>query len=63
MIDPRTPDNELNEVDVEGATIHVRGPSGHEVSLTPRAALEFAKKLTDAAVRALLHQAAGPSER
>jgi hypothetical protein len=63
MIDPRTPNNELDEVEVKGTTVHVRGPSGHEVSLTPRAALEFAKKVTDAAVRALLNQAAGPPER
>lgn len=53
----RTIHNVPSEVDAEGAVVHVHGPSDTDISMTPAAALETAKRLGDAAVEAILDAA------
>ena len=60
MSDPKVY-NEPSDVEAEGTVVHVQGPSDADISLTPKAALETAQRLSDAAVEALLHEASsGP---
>ena len=47
-----------SEVEAEGETVHLHGPSDVDLTMTPRAALETANRLGEAAVDALLDQAA-----
>jgi hypothetical protein len=56
MTDPKVFDEPSN-VEAEGAVIHVQGPSDADMSLTPKAALETANRLSEAAVEALMHRA------
>jgi hypothetical protein len=44
----------------EGDVVHLSGPSDVDVTLTPTAALETAKRLEDAAIDALVGMASGP---
>ncbi|MFC3579511.1 hypothetical protein [Sphingomonas hylomeconis] len=46
-------------VEAEGSVVHLQGPSDVDIAMTPEAALETAKRLGDAAVDAILDQAAG----
>ncbi|TPG42605.1 hypothetical protein EAH79_01630 [Sphingomonas koreensis] len=46
--------NEPSDVETEGHTVRVHGPSDVDVSMTPGAALETAKRIGDAALEALL---------
>ena len=46
--------DEPSDATAEGRTVHVQGPSDVEVSLTPGAALETAKRIEHAAIDALL---------
>ena len=50
--------DEPSDVEAQGETVHLLGPSDVDLSMTPRAALETAKRLGEAAVDALLDQAA-----
>lgn len=52
--------DEPSEADAEGRSVHVQGPSDVDVTLTPAAALETAKRIGNAAVEALLAPAAVP---
>lgn len=52
--------DEPSEATAEGRTVHVQGPSDVEVSLTPGAALETAKRIEHAAIDALLTEAPVP---
>ena len=47
--------DEPSDADAEGLSVHVHGPSNIDVMLTPAAALETAKRISNAAVEALLH--------
>jgi hypothetical protein len=49
--------NEPSEADAAGACVHVHGPSDVDISLTPQAALETAKRIGDAAVEVILEHA------
>lgn len=49
--------NVPSEADAEGACVHVHGPSDLDISLTPQAALETAKRIGDAAVEVILEHA------
>ena len=40
-----------------GASVHIYGPSDLDISLTPEAALETAKRIGDAAVEVILEHA------
>jgi hypothetical protein len=51
---PATVHDEASEADAEGRAVHVHGPSDVDVVLTPQAALETAKRISDAAVEVLL---------
>jgi hypothetical protein len=46
-----------SDVEADGSVVHLHGPSNAEIALTPKAALETAKRLGDAAVEALLDEA------
>jgi hypothetical protein len=51
-----------SEADAEGATVHMHGPSDVDLVFTPRAAIETAKRISNAAVEALLaHPVQSPS--
>ena len=43
-----------SEADAEGSTVHIHGPSNVDFVLTPEAALETAKRISNAAVEVLL---------
>jgi hypothetical protein len=49
--------DEASDAEAEGRSVHVHGPSDLEINLTPRAALETAKRIGDAAIEALLERA------
>jgi hypothetical protein len=49
--------NVPSEADADGSCVHVHGPSNLDVSLTPEAALETAKRISDAAVEVILEHA------
>lgn len=42
--------NEPSEADAEGIIVHIHGPADLDVTLTPAAALETAKRIRDAAI-------------
>jgi len=46
--------DEASDAEAEGRSVHVHGPADLEINLTPRAALETAKRIGDAAVEALI---------
>jgi hypothetical protein len=46
--------DEASDAEAEGRSVHVHGPSDLEINLTPRAALETAKRIGDAAIDALI---------
>lgn len=46
-----------SEADAAGACVHVHGPSDVDISLTPEAALETAKRIGDAAVEVIIEKA------
>ena len=48
--------DEPSDAKAEGRTVHIHGPSDVEVTLTPKAAFETAKRIGDAAVEALLDE-------
>jgi hypothetical protein len=52
--------DDASEADAEGRAVRVRGPSDVDVTLTPVAALETAKRIGNAAVEALLAPPAVP---
>ena len=60
MDDGRVHD-EPSEVEADGESVHLFGPSDVEVTMTPKAALETAKRLGDAAIDALLDKASNPA--
>jgi hypothetical protein len=62
MSDP-TVHNEPSNVEAEGTVVHLHGPSNADISLTPKAALETARRLGDAAVEALLDEASTGEQR
>jgi hypothetical protein len=47
-------------VAADGEAVHLLGPSDLDLAMTPRAALETARRLGDAAIDALIDQA-GPT--
>lgn len=52
-----TVQDEAGSAECEGNVVHVHGPADVDVKLTPRAALETAKRIEDAAVEAIIGQA------
>jgi len=52
-----------SSVEAQTDGVHVDGPDGVAVTLTPRAALETAKRMSDAAVEILIENASGPAPR
>jgi hypothetical protein len=46
-----------SDVEAEGLAVHVHGPSDVDIILTPAAALETAKRISDAAVDVILERA------
>jgi hypothetical protein len=52
--------NEASDAEAEGHTVRVHGPSDCDVSMTPGAALETAKRIGDAAIEALVGTAERP---
>lgn len=49
--------DEASEVAAGDNAVHVQGPADVDVSLTPRAALETARRLGDAAVESIINSA------
>jgi hypothetical protein len=49
--------DEASDAEADGRAVHVHGPSDLEINLTPRAALETAKRIGDAAIEALIERA------
>lgn len=47
--------NDPSDVEVEGHSVRVHGPANVDVSMTPGAALETAKRIGDAAVESLIN--------
>jgi hypothetical protein len=54
--------DEASDAEAEGRTVHVHGPSDLEINLTPRAALETAKRIGEAAIDALIDQVPKPGQ-
>jgi hypothetical protein len=55
--------NEPSDASPEGSVVHVRGPADVDFVLTPAAALETAKRISDAAVEVLLETASEKAKR
>lgn len=55
-------DDEPSDARAEGLTVHVHGPSDVDVTMTPAAALETARRIGDAAAEVLLAVNAGQPE-
>lgn len=53
-----TAHDEPSDAEAEGPAVHVHGPADVDVTLTPAAALETAKRISNAAVEVLLSQTA-----
>jgi len=49
--------DEPSDAEAEKHNVHIHGPSDIDISLTPRAALETAKRIGDAAIEVLLENA------
>lgn len=49
--------------EAEGATVHIHGPSDVDVLLTPDAAIETAKRISDAAIEVKLQTATPPAKQ
>jgi hypothetical protein len=60
---PATVHDEPSEAEAEGLAVHVQGPSDVDVTLTPAAALETAKRISNAAVEVLVGAAARKARR
>ncbi|MES3096578.1 hypothetical protein [Sphingomonas aerolata] len=58
-----TSGNEPSDASPEGSVVHVRGPADVDFVLTPAAALETAKRISDAAVEVLLETASAKAQR
>lgn len=56
-MDEKPVQDEASEVEVGINAVHVQGPADVEVSLTPRAALETARRLGEAAVESIINNA------
>lgn len=52
-----TVQDEAGRAECRDNVVHVHGPADVDVTLTPRAALETAKRIEDAAVEAIIGQA------
>lgn len=52
-----------SDAEAEGQTVHVQGPSDVDVSMTPSAALETAKRIEDAAIEVLVGPINAPGGR
>lgn len=51
--------DEPSDAAAKGQAVHVHGPSDVDISLTPKAALETAKRIGDAAIEALINHRSG----
>ncbi|WP_404369679.1 hypothetical protein AB5I39_17275 [Sphingomonas sp. MMS24-J45] len=49
--------DKASDVEAGDNAVHVQGPADVDVSLTPRAALETARRLGDAAVESIINSA------
>jgi hypothetical protein len=58
-----TSSNEPSDASPEGPVVHVRGPADVDFVLTPAAALETARRISDAAVEVLLETASATAQR
>jgi hypothetical protein len=54
--------DEASEAEAEGRSVHLHGPSGVDVNLTPAAAFETAERIGTAAVDAVMASAGPPSQ-
>jgi hypothetical protein len=58
---PVTVHDKPSAAEAEGATVHIQGPSDVDVVLTPSAAIETAKRISNAAIEVLLQTATPPA--
>lgn len=57
LVDEKRVQDEASQVEAGDNAVHVQGPADVDVSLTPRAALETARRLGEAAVESIINNA------
>lgn len=55
----RLVEDKASQAEAKTGSVHMHGPSDVDFSLTPRAALEPARRIEEAAVKAIINQANG----